>query len=634
MSIFDILGGRGKEPRTQQVVQSSKLQEEVAPFAKEILEAAKTLYTKQMEEGYKAYPGQTIAPLTVEQLESQEGLKALVGTQRPLQEEALAQYRTGLTERFTPEVAQEYMSPYQRAVTDIEKREAQRSFESQIMPAFEKQAVAAGGMSGLGTRAGVQASELGRAQMQRLGDIETRGLQSAYKDAQNLFQQQQQRERTAAGDIAGMAPQLVASGITEQGLLKTVGEGKQAIGQEALNEAYFRHLEEQAYPEERLADYSGFVYGNPLMQQRTMTSTQPMPGGASRGQQLLGLGLTAAKMYGMGGGAAFGGSGFTMGNLGGALFGSGKKTGGRLSGKTGGGLSSLPVVYRQNSGPVRPPRPRPTLSERGQPPLPVAAPAPVPASAPTFSAADVANFLKQAEAEREKEIGTESIRGLIGRERDELEKQAPGISFEDLYSGVMEGDPDDPVWRVAMGALQKGFQGQKKLTKEQQKKLEALNKRETDAELKREQAVAAARAKAAGLGGKSFTPAWKEVKDSIAAKYGFVLDEHGTIKLGKNQFLDTDSKGYIDYQADLDLANTEFLKIFQQVGNTKYQTQVWAVQKALERVEQARAKRKDVNEPQIHPKYPNARKASDDQWYIPHPTPDNPKGWALVPSPK
>ena len=623
MSIFDILGGRGKEPRTQQVVQSSKLQEEVAPFAKEILEAAKTLYTKQMEEGYKAYPGQTIAPLTAEQLESQEGLKALVGTQRPLQEEALAQYRTGLTERFTPEVAQEYMSPYQRAVTDIEKREAQRSFESQIMPAFEKQAVAAGGMSGLGTRAGVQASELGRAQMQRLGDIETRGLQSAYKDAQNLFQQQQQRERTAAGDIAGMAPQLVASGITEQGLLKTVGEDKQAVGQEALNEAYFRYLEEQAYPEERLADYSGFVYGNPLMQQRTMTSTQPMPGGASKGQQLLGLGMTAAKMYGMGGGGA---GGFTWGGLAQGLAGR----------KTGGGIASLPVVYRQNSGPVRPPRRRPTLSERGQPPLPVAAPAPALAltPAPTFSAADVANLLKQEAAGREKEIGTEAIRGLIGRERKELEEQAPGISWEDLYSGLMEGDPNDPLWVNAMGALQKGFRGQAKLTKEQQKKLEALNKRETDAELDREKAVAAARAKAAGLGGKSFTPAWKEVKDSIAAKYGFVLDEHGTIKLGKNQFLDTDSKGYIDYQADLDLANTEFLKIFQQVGNTKYQTQVWAVQKALERVEQERAKRKGVNEPQIHPKYPNARKASDDQWYIPHPTPDNPKGWALVPSPK
>ena len=274
MSVFgSYFGGGPKQPRTQQVVQQTKLPEEIAPYAKEVLEDAKKQYLESIDRGYDPYTGQTIAPQTQEQLEAQAGLKALVGTQRPMQEEALAQYRTGLTERFTPEAAQEYMSPYQRAVTDIEKRESQRAFESQVMPQFEKQAVAAGGMSGLGTRAGVQASELGRAQMQRLGDIETKGLQAAYKDAQNLFQQQQQRERQAATDIAGMAPAMVASGVTEQGLLQSIGEEKQALGQQALNEAYFRHLEEQAFPQEQLAGYSGFVYGNPLMQQRTMTET-------------------------------------------------------------------------------------------------------------------------------------------------------------------------------------------------------------------------------------------------------------------------------------------------------------------------------------------------------------------------
>ena len=350
MSIFSsFFGGGPSQPRTQQVVQQTKLPEEIAPFAKEVLEDAKKQYLESIERGYDPYRGQTIAPQTQEQLDAQTGLKALVGTQRPLQEEALAQFRTGLTESFTPEVAQEYMSPYQRAVTDIEKRESQRAFESQIMPQFEKQAVQAGGMSGLGTRAGVQASELGRAQMQRLGDIEAKGLQAAYRDAQNLFQQQQARERTAAADIAGLAPAMVAGGVTEQGLLQSIGEEKQALGQQALNEAYFRHLEEQAFPQEQLAGYSGFVYGNPLMQQRTMTATSPAAMGPSKGSQLMGLGMTAAKMYGMGGGFGSQPGGFSWGNLGKAMF---TKTGGRLSRKTGGGLSSLPVVYRQNQGPV------------------------------------------------------------------------------------------------------------------------------------------------------------------------------------------------------------------------------------------------------------------------------------------
>ena len=350
-SVFSgFFGGGPRQPRTQQVVQQTKLPEEIAPYAKEVLEDAKKQYLESIDRGYEEYTGQTIAPQTQEQLEAQAGLKALVGTQRPMQEEALAQYRTGLTERFTPEAAQEYMSPYQRAVTDIEKRESQRAFESQVMPQFEKQAVQAGGMSGLGTRAGVQAAELGRAQMQRLGDIEAKGLQAAYRDAQNLFTQQQQRERQAAGDIAGLAPQMVAGGVTEQGLLQSIGEEKQQLGQQALNEAYYRHLEAQAFPQEQLAGYSGFVYGNPLMSQRTMTTTSPAAMGPSKGSQLMGLGMTAAKMYGMGGG--FGSGGFSGQGMMQNMFGPGRKTGGRLSGKTGGGLSSLPVVYRQNQGPA------------------------------------------------------------------------------------------------------------------------------------------------------------------------------------------------------------------------------------------------------------------------------------------
>jgi len=62
----------------------------------------------------------------------------------------------------------------------------------------------------------------------------------------------------------------------------------------------------------------------------------------------MGLGMTAAKMYGMGGGFDPGGtfSGRQM------MQKFTSKTGGRLSRKTGGGLSSLPVVYRQSEGPV------------------------------------------------------------------------------------------------------------------------------------------------------------------------------------------------------------------------------------------------------------------------------------------
>ena len=348
--LSSLFGFGGDTPKTQQVVQATKLPEEIAPFAKEVLDEAKALYTQRMGEGYTPYEGPTIAPLTSEQEQAMAGITGLVGTQRPLQEEALGMFRSGATEKFTPEVAQEYMSLYQRAVTDVEKREAQRDFEGRIMPQFEKQAVGAGGMSGMGSRAGVQAAQLGKTQMERLGDIESKGLQSAYRDAQNLWGQQQQRERAAAGDIGKLAPAIYGSGIAELGALQTVGEQKQALGQEALDEAYFRHLERQAYPQEQLAGYSGFVYGNPLMQQRTRTTTMPAPVGPSMGQQLMGLGLGAAKLYGMAGAGTSAGPswGTFLQSMGGGT----KKTGGRISARTGGGLSSLPVVYRQQNAQI------------------------------------------------------------------------------------------------------------------------------------------------------------------------------------------------------------------------------------------------------------------------------------------
>jgi hypothetical protein len=348
--LSSLFGFGGDRPKTQQVVQATKLPEEIAPFAKEVLEEAKELYTTRMGEGYVPYTGETIAPFTSEQEQAMEGIAGLVGTTRPLQEEALETFRAGLATDFTPEVAQTYMSPYQRSVTDIEKREAQRDFESRIMPAFEKQAVGAGGMSGMGSRAGVQAAQLGKTQMERLGDIEAKGLQAAYQDAQRLFEAEQARKRTLAADVAGMGPAMFASGLTEQGALQTVGEQKQSLGQEALDEAYFRFKEKQAFPQEQLAGYSGFVYGNPLMQERTRTTTGPAPQPPGLGSQLMGLGMTAAKLYGMGGGAGFGGPGWSWGNLG---RGVGQMVG-TYKGQSGGGISSLPVVRRQNSGSTDP----------------------------------------------------------------------------------------------------------------------------------------------------------------------------------------------------------------------------------------------------------------------------------------
>jgi len=327
-SLFGI-GGRSK-PSTQTVVQSQKLPPEIAPFVSEIAQEAKDLFQQRVGEGYTPYTGQTIAPLTPQQEAAMTGIEGLVGTSRPLQEEALGVTRQQ-AEKFTPETAEAYMSPYQRAVTDIEKREAERRFEREIRPRFEASAIQAGGLSGLGSRAGVESAELQRGQSQLIADIEAKGLQSAFKDARKAFEDQKQREAGMAGDIARTGPAMFASGIQETGALQRVGEERRDLGQSALDEAYFKFLEERQFPEQTLADYSGFIYGNPLTQMGTTTKTQTgTPFQPSLGQTLLGVGST------------LGAAALRNPNVTSKLF---SKEGGQIARNR--GLSGLPMFRRQ-----------------------------------------------------------------------------------------------------------------------------------------------------------------------------------------------------------------------------------------------------------------------------------------------
>ena len=194
------------------------------------------------------------------------------------------------------------MSPYQQAVTDIEKREAQRNFEGNVMPRFEAQAVGAGGMSGLGTRAGVEAAELQRGQNQLLADIQARGSAAAFQDARAGFEAQKAREQKMAGDIARTGTAMLAGGLQEAGALQSAGEQRRGMGQAVLDEAYGKFLEERNFPKQILGDYSSTIYGSaPSFKTGAGNqTTSSLPGAPSMGQQLLGLGMAGLNSFNSG----------------------------------------------------------------------------------------------------------------------------------------------------------------------------------------------------------------------------------------------------------------------------------------------------------------------------------------------
>jgi len=296
--LSSLFGSSRSKPSTQTVVQSQKLPPEIAPAVERVVQEAETIYDAERARGYVPYEGATIAPFTAQEEQAMQGIAGLVGTQQPFIDESLGLTRAQ-TQAFTPEVAQQFMSPYQRAVTDIEKREAQRVFERDVQPALEAKAVQqGGGMSGLGTRAGIEASEAQREQSRLLSDIEARGLQSAFQDARSAFEQQKAREAGAAAAIGRAGAETFKSGLAEQGALQAVGEQRRDLAQSALDEEYFKFLEEREFPQQRLSEYSGFVYGNPLTRipsQTTQTTGTPFQ--PSFGRQLLGIGSTLGSAF-------------------------------------------------------------------------------------------------------------------------------------------------------------------------------------------------------------------------------------------------------------------------------------------------------------------------------------------------
>jgi len=296
MSILSSLLGLGQGQPTQVIpttIAEPKIAEEIAPFLKDILGKGQALYKQRMEEGFVPFEGQTLADVTAQQKAAQEGIAGLVGTQKPVLDEAGALVRAG-SERATAEALQPFMNPYQQAVTDIAKRQAQERFEQETLPGLRKQAIDAGAFGG--SRAAMRESQAQDAQARLLADLQAKGDLAAFQNAQAQFAAQKQREAQTAEGLTGLAQTQFGQQLKEFGQLEAVGREEQQRQQQLLDESYKRFLQERGFPEQQLGQYQALVAGTPIGQQsitRTPQQFQPSPIA-----QALGTATGVANIYG------------------------------------------------------------------------------------------------------------------------------------------------------------------------------------------------------------------------------------------------------------------------------------------------------------------------------------------------
>ena len=299
MSILSSLLKLGQGTPTQQIpqaIQTTEIAKEVAPFIKDILGKGQALYKQRMEEGFVPFEGQTLADVTADQLAAQEGLRGLVGTQATGLQEARDLVR-GQTQQATAEQLQPFMNPYQQAVTDIAKRQAQERFEQETLPGLRKQAIDAGAFGG--SRAAMRESQARDAQARLLADIQAKGDLAAFQDARQAFEQQKTRERQAAEGLSGLTGAEFQARRAELGGLEAVGREQQQRQQQLLDESYQRFLQERGFPEQQLGTYQGFVSGASPFLRTTQTTMgpqqfQPSPIASALGTAAAGLGTFKA----------------------------------------------------------------------------------------------------------------------------------------------------------------------------------------------------------------------------------------------------------------------------------------------------------------------------------------------------
>jgi hypothetical protein len=196
-----------------------------------------------------------------------------------------------------PGMSYRFMTPYMQDVVDIEKREAQR--QADIAGTARGQKYARAGAFG-GARQAIENAEAQRNLGTQMGDIQARGLQAAYQQAQQQFNQEQQARQAAAqlreqsrqyGAGLGLqglqtalqsAGQLGNLGQTEFGqnmainqLQAQYGGQQQQQMQNILGAQYQDFLNAQNYPFKQLGFMSDILRGAPLTQTGTSVYGQP-----------------------------------------------------------------------------------------------------------------------------------------------------------------------------------------------------------------------------------------------------------------------------------------------------------------------------------------------------------------------
>lgn len=251
------------------------------------------------ETPYQTYDRERIAGFTPMQQQSFTGAQnmqtsALTGQAGQLsgdiaQRAMGTQYDPYATGQFGAQ-ASNYMSPYMQNVVDIQQREAQRQGD---IASTQRNAKAVGAGAFGGSRQAITDAEASRNLAMQKGDIQAQGLQSAYQQAQQQFNTEQQLREQSRQYGAGLGLQGLQTALQGAGQMGTIGQQQfgqgmdinrlqnqyggqqQQYEQGIMSQQYQDFLNQQNYPYKQLGFMSDMLRGLPLSQSSQQMYQQP-----------------------------------------------------------------------------------------------------------------------------------------------------------------------------------------------------------------------------------------------------------------------------------------------------------------------------------------------------------------------
>jgi len=253
-----------------QAPQQSTTTYDIPAYFKEIQERTLRRAETESQLPFQAYQGQRIAQLTPteqqagdvysQQILPQAGQLSAIGAQT-----------------FTPQMAQQYMNPYENQVVQSALGDVERAYQGQ-QRALSTQAIQTGAFGG--GREGVQRGVLGGEYLRQVGDVSGRLRQAGFESGAQRF------AADRAAQLGSSQAQLAALAGASSGLAQ-FGAQERGIEQAGLTEAFRDFVEQQGFEQNQINQVIGALAGAPIRsygEERTGFTSTPMQGPSPFGQ--------------------------------------------------------------------------------------------------------------------------------------------------------------------------------------------------------------------------------------------------------------------------------------------------------------------------------------------------------------